>query len=62
MVRGIELLKKIYVSPGHKIGIDKAYEIARKFMKYSLPEPIRQAHILANKAKRENENIQNTHN
>lgn len=48
-------LKKIYVSPGHKIGIDKAYEIARKFMKYSLPEPIRQAHILANKAKRENE-------
>ncbi len=48
-------LGKIYVSPGNKISIDSAYEITKKFLKYSLPEPLRQAHIIANEEKRRNE-------
>ncbi|KAA0007312.1 MAG: methylated-DNA--[protein]-cysteine S-methyltransferase [Thermoplasmata archaeon] len=45
-------LGKIFVSPGNKISVEKAYEITKKFMKYSIPEPIRMAHILANEARR----------
>ena len=45
-------LGKIYVSPGNKMSIESAYEITKKFMKYSIPEPIRIAHITANEARR----------
>lgn len=44
-------LGKVYVSPGNKISIETAYEIAKKFMKYNVPEPVRQAHILASEEK-----------
>lgn len=43
---------KIYVSPGNKICVETAWKITKKFMKYSQPEPIRQAHILANEQKK----------
>jgi len=46
---------KIYVSPGHKMSVDSAARIAKKFMRYSIPEPVRQAHILANEARRKDE-------
>ena len=45
-------LNKVYVSPGNKISIETAYEITKRFMKYSVPEPLRIAHILANEARR----------
>ena len=45
----------IYVSPGNKISVDMAYKITKKFMKYTIPEPIRQAHILANEERRKEE-------
>ncbi|HHF56545.1 MAG TPA: endonuclease V, partial [Thermoplasmatales archaeon] len=48
-------LGKIFVSPGNKISVDSAYKIAKKFMKYSIPEPVRQAHMLANEARRKDE-------
>lgn len=49
-------LGKIFVSPGNKISIETAYQITKNFMKYSTPEPIRRAHILATKRKNEMEN------
>ncbi len=39
----------IYVSPGHKISFEKTSEIIKNISKYRIPEPIRKAHILANK-------------
>ncbi len=48
-------LGKIFVSPGNKISVDSAHEIAKKFMKYSIPEPVRQAHMLANEMRRKDE-------
>ncbi len=44
-------IKKIYVSPGHKISLETAVEIVKKFLKYNVPEPIRMAHIYANEMK-----------
>jgi deoxyribonuclease V len=46
--------KPIYISPGHMISIKSSLEITKKFCRYRIPEPIRQAHILANRAKNEN--------
>ena len=41
----------VYVSPGHKISFETAVSLVRGFCKYRVPEPIRQAHILAVKLK-----------
>ena len=46
---------KIYISPGNKISVDSAWEVAKKFMKYNMPEPIRQAHVLANEERKKDE-------
>ncbi len=46
---------RVYISPGHKIGVESAAKIAKNFMKYSIPEPVRQAHILANEERRKRE-------
>jgi len=43
---------KIYASPGHRMSVESAHIMAKRFMKYSVPEPVRQAHILANEVRR----------
>jgi len=41
--------KPIYISPGHKISFETSFKIIKNFSSYKIPEPLRQAHILANK-------------
>lgn len=41
--------KPIYVSPGNKISFETSLKIIRNLSTYKIPEPLRQAHILANK-------------
>jgi len=50
-------LGKLFISPGHRVSVDTALSITRNFMQYSVPEPTRQAHILANEARRSREGI-----
>ncbi len=40
----------IFVSPGFKIGLDKAYKVVLRFLKFRLPEPLRVAHIISKRA------------
>lgn len=40
--------RPVFVSPG-KISFDTSYKIVKHFSKYKIPEPLRQAHILAKK-------------
>ncbi|RLF30998.1 MAG: endonuclease V [Thermoplasmata archaeon] len=44
-----EKVKPVFVSPGYKISFDKTLEVVKRLQKYRIPEPIRQAHILAKK-------------
>ncbi len=44
--------RPVYVSAGHKVSGRQALEIARRTMKFRVPEPIRRAHIAAEAAKR----------
>jgi deoxyribonuclease V len=39
--------EKIFVSPGNLVDIKSAKEIAKKFIKYKIPEPLRLAHIFS---------------
>ncbi|HEC82028.1 MAG TPA: methylated-DNA--[protein]-cysteine S-methyltransferase [Thermoplasmatales archaeon] len=39
--------KPVYVSPGHKVSLDTAVKIVKHLSVYRVPEPTRQAHILA---------------
>lgn len=49
-------VKPLYISPGHKIDVATATEIALNCaVKYRMPEPTRQAHILANRKRLEAE-------
>ena len=41
----------VYVSPGHKISFETAKVVVKNFLKYRIPEPVRQAHLLAVKLK-----------
>lgn len=41
----------IYVSPGHRISYETALSVVKNFCKYRIPEPIRNAHLLAAKIK-----------
>jgi deoxyribonuclease V len=43
--------KFIYVSPGHKVSFKTALKVSKRFCKYKLPEPIREAHALATEAR-----------
>ncbi len=46
----------VYVSPGHLTDLDSAVDLVlRSTTKYRLPEPTRQAHMLVNKLRVENE-------
>ena len=43
------LKKPVYVSPGHKISFESTMKVVKDLSKYKIPEPLRQAHILAKK-------------
>jgi deoxyribonuclease V len=46
--------RPIFVSPGHRVSLEGALEIVMKCLKgYRLPEPVRLAHILANRGREE---------
>jgi deoxyribonuclease V len=42
--------KPFYISPGHRISLETSKKVVKNFQKYKLPEPLRQAHIIANKS------------
>jgi len=44
-----KLKHPVYISPGHKISFDSTLKIVKRLSKYKIPEPLRQAHILAKK-------------
>ena len=44
-----KIKRPIFVSPGHKISFDTTYKIVKKLSRFKIPEPLRQAHILAKK-------------
>jgi deoxyribonuclease V len=52
VVRTREGKKPVYVTPGHKISVKTAVKIALQCSPtYRIPEPLRQAHTLANRAR-----------
>ncbi len=52
VLRTREKVKPIYVSVGHKIGLEKAVDLTLKTIgKYRILEPIRQAHIFSNEVR-----------
>ncbi len=62
-IRGIEVrtrehAKPLYISPGHKISMEKAEELVKSSMRlpHKLPEPLHLAHRYANKIKDEKQN------
>lgn len=44
-----KIKRPIFVSPGHKISFNTTYKIVKKLSRFKIPEPLRQAHILAKK-------------
>jgi len=44
--------KKLYISPGHGVSLNSSLEYALKYVKNGHIEPLRQAHLIANRAKR----------
>ena len=47
------LKRPVYVSPGHKISFETTKKIVKDFSNYKIPEPLRQAHLLAKKTLQE---------
>ena len=46
-------VKPVYLSPGHLVDLDSALRITLKCLKgFRIPEPLRQAHLLSQRAKR----------
>ena len=59
--RSKENVKPIFVSPGHKCGLDQARDIViRSIRGFRLPEPLRLAHLFANKLRRRIEGKKNS--
>jgi len=44
-LRTQDRIKPVFVSPGNKIGFEKARDLVLKCSKFRVPEPLRQAHI-----------------
>ncbi|MCK4856390.1 MAG: endonuclease V [candidate division Zixibacteria bacterium] len=56
-VRSRQNVKPLYVSPGHKIDIETAVRTVIDLLRgYRLPEPLRLAHVMANKQRRNYDN------
>jgi deoxyribonuclease V len=51
-----KIKRPIYVSPGHKISFESSIKIVKNLSKYKIPEPLRQAHLLAKKSIRSKTN------
>jgi deoxyribonuclease V len=50
VVRTKERVKPIYVSPGHRVGLNQSIRIALSCCRgYRIPEPVRLAHLLVNR-------------
>ena len=47
------LKRPVYVCPGHKISLETTNKVVKNFSKYKIPEPLRQAHIVAKKTLKE---------
>ncbi|MFW6176449.1 MAG: endonuclease V [Thermoplasmatota archaeon] len=47
--------KPIYVSSGHKVSVETAIKIVKDYCEYKIPEPIRKAHMIANKRRKNDE-------
>ena len=45
----------IYISPGHKISPKSSLEKVKTYCEYKIPQPVRKAHIRANKTRRDDE-------
>jgi len=53
-----ENCKPIFISPGHKVSLETSLEIVKNTMKnHKLPEPIFISHVLANRIKISDEQI-----
>ena len=59
--RSKENVKEIFISPGHKCGLDQVRDIIVTNLRgFRLPEPLRLAHLFANKFRRRMENKTNS--
>ncbi len=53
VVRTKKRVKPIYVSQGHRVGLEQSIRIALSCCRgYRIPEPVRQAHLLVNRMRR----------
>lgn len=60
--RSKESVKPLYISPGHKCDLPFAHAIVRQCLRgYRLPEPLRVAHLLANRYRQRAESEQKPH-
>ncbi len=53
VLRSRDNVKPLYISPGHRVTMEDALEVVRSLLgKVRLPEPLRQAHVIAGDARR----------
>jgi deoxyribonuclease V len=54
VLRTKDRVKPVFVSPGHRVGHERAVEIVLQCSRrYRIPEPTRQAHILVNRMRKD---------
>jgi deoxyribonuclease V len=54
VLRTKDRVKPVFVSQGHRVSLERAVELVLACARrYRIPEPIRQAHILVNKMRKE---------
>jgi deoxyinosine 3'endonuclease (endonuclease V) len=44
--------RPVYISPGHKVSWEQTLDIAKRTLRFRVPEPVRMAHMAAEAAKR----------